>query len=183
MMPILPGLCDDDDNLENVVRWTAEHGGQFVIASGLTLSDQQRAYFFDVLRERFPDLQALYQRYYPPKSYSASGWRWQEVALKIKEYCQKYGIRDRMPRPIIPGEKRALNKEIAARLADRVYDLEIERAPSQRVWAYRKAAWAVEDLEQDIRLVYRQMGLKGLESIPEVGPRLARQIESYIPED
>nr|NIV32902.1 hypothetical protein [Anaerolineae bacterium] len=49
MMPILPELCDDDANLRNVVKWTAEHGGQFVLASGLTLSDQQREYFFHVL--------------------------------------------------------------------------------------------------------------------------------------
>jgi len=38
----------------------------------------------------------------------------------------------------------------------------------------------VEDLEQDIRLVYRSMGLKGLESIPEVKPALAREIERLI---
>lgn len=55
-MPILPDLCDDEANLEAVVRWTADHGGTFVLAAGLTLADQQRAYFFDVLRERFPDL-------------------------------------------------------------------------------------------------------------------------------
>ena len=46
MMPILPDLCDDDANLENVVRWTAEHGGKFVLAGGLTLSEQQRQFFF-----------------------------------------------------------------------------------------------------------------------------------------
>ena len=30
-MPSLPGLCDDD-NLQSVVRWTASHGGRFVLA-------------------------------------------------------------------------------------------------------------------------------------------------------
>jgi len=53
MMPILPGLCDTDENLEATVRWTANHGGRFVIAGGLTLADQQRDYFFGVLRDRF----------------------------------------------------------------------------------------------------------------------------------
>jgi DNA repair photolyase len=28
MMPILPGVCDTDENLEASVRWTAEHGGR-----------------------------------------------------------------------------------------------------------------------------------------------------------
>ena len=54
MMPILPDLCDDDANLENVVRWTAEHGGSSSLAGGLTLSDQQRQFFFRVLAEDFP---------------------------------------------------------------------------------------------------------------------------------
>jgi len=53
-MPILPGLCDDDANLEQVARWTANHGGRFVLSSGLTLADQQRQYFFGVQRERLP---------------------------------------------------------------------------------------------------------------------------------
>lgn len=183
MMPILPGLCDDEANLENVVRWTAEHGGQFVLASGLTLSDQQRDYFFSYLNNHFPDLLELYRRSYPPGSYSPAGWRWQEVALKIKTLCQRYGIRDRMPRPIIPGEKRALNKQIVERLADKVYDMELQNAPSQHIWAYRKAAWAIEDLEQDIQLIYQQLGFKGLESIPNVGPRLAAEIEKHIQAD
>jgi hypothetical protein len=30
--PCLPGLCDADENLESVMRWTAEHGGKFVLA-------------------------------------------------------------------------------------------------------------------------------------------------------
>jgi DNA repair photolyase len=40
MMPILPDLCDTDENLEAVVRWTAERGGQFVMAGGLTFGDR-----------------------------------------------------------------------------------------------------------------------------------------------
>jgi DNA polymerase/3'-5' exonuclease PolX len=53
-------------------------------------------------------------------------------------------------------------------------------APGQRVWAYRKAAWAIEDLEQDVGLIYRQLGRKGLESIENVGPRLAAVIEALV---
>jgi len=56
------------------------------------------------------------------------------------------------------------------------------QCPGQRVWAYRKAAWAIEDLEQDIGLLYRQMGREGLENIENVGPRLAEVIEDLISE-
>jgi len=58
--------------------------------------------------------------------------------------------------------------------------MDLDNAPGQRVWAYRKAAWAIEDLEQDVGLIYRQMGRKGLEGIENVGPRLAAVIEELI---
>jgi DNA repair photolyase len=182
MMPILPGLCDDDKNLECVVRWTADHGGKFVLPAGLTLSDQQKNFFFGVLRDRFPDLLALYQNLYPEKSYSPAGWPQQKIGLRLHELCEKHGIRDRVPRPIIPSDKRALNKRIVEVLAERLYLLELENAPGYRIWSYRKTAWAVEDLEQDIGLVYRTMGLRGLQSIENVGVKMGTLVENLIHE-
>jgi len=183
MMPILPGLCDTDESLEATVRWTAEHGGTFVLAGGLTLADQQRDYFFGVLRERFPDLLPLYERLYPAGSYGAvrSGDP-HATGRRVRELCRQYGISDRMPRPIIPGDKRALNKRIVEALANECYTMELENVPGQRVWAYRKVAWAIEDLEVDIGLLYRQMGRKGLEGIENVGPKMAEVVEGLIKE-
>jgi DNA polymerase/3'-5' exonuclease PolX len=85
-----------------------------------------------------------------------------------------------MPRPIIPGDKRALNRRIVEWLANKVYTLELENAPGYRVWSYRKAAWAVEDLEQDIGLIYRTLGFKGLQGIPNIGEKLGREIEGRL---
>ena len=87
---------------------------------------------------------------------------------------------DRMPRPIIPGDKRALNKWVVESLANGVYDMELRGEAKQRVWAYRKAAWAIEDTEQDVGLIYRAMGRKGLERIENVVPRMAEVIEELI---
>jgi len=151
-----------------------------VLAGGLTLADQQREYFLGVLRERAPDLLPLYERLYPPGSYAPASGPWRTVPRRIRELCAEAGIADRMPRPIIPGEARALNKRVVEALANRVYALEIEGAPAQKVWSYRKAAWAIEDLEQDVGLVYRRMGLKGLQSIQGVGPVLAVEVERLI---
>jgi DNA repair photolyase len=179
MMPILPGLCDDSSNLEAVARWTANHGGSFVLASGLTLSDQQKEYFFGVLRERFPDLLALYQRLYPPKSYGPIGMDFHQISLRVSEACEKHGIRDRMSRPIVPGEKRALNKRVVELLADQLHEMELNAEPNHRLWAYRKAAWAIEDMAEEIGLVYRTMGLKGLQAIPDVG-QMAPVVEGLL---
>lgn len=180
MMPILPGLCDDSANLEAVVRWTAESGGQFVLAGGLTLSDQQRDYYLDYLEAKHPDLLPSYQKLYPEESYTPTKYRWRDIALRVREHCTKYGIRDRMRRPIIPGERRSLNKRIVEYFADQAYRAEVEGEPGYRVWANRKAAWAVEDLEQDIGLVYRSLGKKGLESIPDIGKTMAGKVEELL---
>jgi DNA repair photolyase len=179
-MPILPGLCDNPGNLEAVVRRTADAGGQFVLAGGLTLADQQGEYFMRFLAERFPEWVETYHKLYPAGSYGPAGSTWNDTALRIRELCARYNIADRVPRPIIPTDKRALNKRIVETLANQVYSLELERKPAALVWDYRKAAWAIEDLEQDVRLIYRQMGLKGLQSIPGLAPTLARWVESQV---
>jgi DNA repair photolyase len=180
MMPILPDLCDTDENLTAVVRWTADHGGQFLLAGGLTMADQQRDYLLGVLDERFPDLAGRYQALYPSGQYGPTRTDWRPVALRLKELCEQYGIHDRMPRPIIPGDKRTLNKRVVEALANQVYDMELRGEAQQRVWAYRRAAWAIEDTEQDLGLIYRAMGRKGLESIENVGPRLAEVVEDLL---
>lgn len=179
-MPILPDFCDDDENIENVIKWTSNHGGKFVLASSLTLADQQRIFFLKLLAEKFPDQVNHYQALYPSGSYAPVYWGRSGITQRIREFCRKYKIFDRMPRPIIPGEKRELTKHIVEYLADRAYELDIMGASSYRGWAYRKAAWSLEDVEQDIGLIYDQLGLKGIESIKDVGPKMAQEIEKLI---
>jgi DNA repair photolyase len=178
-MPLLPGLCDDDLNLHLLAKWTAGHGGKFVLGGGLTLADQQKEFFMRIIRRDHPDLVSLYTRLYPEGSY-AQAQPWRQVGLQINEYCARAGISDRIPRPIIPGEKRELNKRIVEVLVYKLHLLELENTATSQIWAYRKAAWAVEDVEQDVGLVYRSLGRKGLESIPGISPSLAGEIEALI---
>ena len=46
--------------------------------------------------------------------------------------------------------------------------------------AYNRAAQAIENLEQDITLIYKEQGIKGLEKIPGIGKSIATKIEEYI---
>ena len=178
-MPLLPGLCDDDLNLRSLAQWTASHGGSFVLGGGLTLADQQKDFFMAILRQRHPQLVGLYTRLYPAGSY-AQAIPWRKTGLRLREFCRQASIADRMPRPIIPGEKRSLNKRIVEILANQCYAMELENAPNERIWTYRKAAWAIEDLEQDIGLIYRTMGIKGLESIENVGHQMGGHVEGLV---
>jgi DNA repair photolyase len=178
-MPLLPRLCDNKPNLKALAEWTANHGGKFVLGGGLTLADQQKEFFLRVLRQNHPDLLSTYEELYPARSY-AQARPWREVGSSIREACQKAGISDRIPRPIISGEKRERNKRMVEKLAYKLHTLELENASNTRIWAYRKATWAIEDLEQDIGLIYNSMGEKGIEKIPGIHPTLVKEITNLI---
>jgi DNA repair photolyase len=178
-MPLLPVFCDNDSNLKALAEWTAGHGGQFVLGGGLTLADQQKEFFLRVLKQNHPDMVNTYHALYPAGSYAQSR-PWRKVGSAIREACLKVGISDRIPRPIIPGEKREGNKRLVEKLAYELHTLELENTSNSRVWAYRKATWAIEDLEQDIGLIYQNMGRRGIESIPGIHPALVEEITNLI---
>ena len=103
-----------------VVRRTADHGGPFVLAGGLTLADQQRDFFFDVLRERFPDRSWSTNTSIPKAAMArpdCPGRRWAGASGRVS--------RGGHPRPDAapdhPGDKRTLNKRIVEALANQIY--------------------------------------------------------------
>jgi hypothetical protein len=180
LMPVLPGISDDEVTLESVVRWTAEHGGRFVLAGALTLADQQRDYFAQILRQCVPEALSRYRALYPSGSYAPNGDYGLRLGRRVRELCRSYGLSDRIPRPIIPGDRRAVNKRVVEMLANRAYDLEMEGQAAKCVWAYRRAAWAVEDLQLDLRRVWSELGLKGLQSIAGVNPALGGEVGDLL---
>ena len=46
--------------------------------------------------------------------------------------------------------------------------------------AYREAAQSLENLKEDVSLIYKKGGLKGLKEIPAVGESIAKKIEEYL---
>jgi DNA polymerase/3'-5' exonuclease PolX len=46
--------------------------------------------------------------------------------------------------------------------------------------AYEKAAKSLENLKEDISLIYKNSGLKGVEEIPGVGKSIAQKIQEYL---
>ncbi len=179
-MPILPFIYDDDDNLEAVVKATVEHGGKFVLAGGLTLASTQKEHYMKVLAQQFPELTPKYQRLYgdgygPECSYAG------EIGKKVSHICKKYGIKNRMPR-YVPDEPCAINKRLSERLQNMVYHMELECTSQYRIWAYRKAAWALEDLTESVAEIYAKTGRKGLENLKDVGKSLATEIERQLQE-
>ena len=111
--------------------------------------------------------------YSPPPSNNA------HLGLKVRELCQRYGVLDRMPRYIAPGPL-AVNKRIAERLFLKTYDLELEQAGNYRIWAYRKAAWVVDELPVSLAEVYQKQGESGLLALPDIGKCIAREIAGWL---
>lgn len=87
-----------------------------------------------------------------------------------------------MPRYIAPGPL-AINKRIAEKLFLKTYDLELELAKDHRIWAYRRAAWAVDECEQSIADVYSARGTAGLEELSGVGRSIAGQIGHWLEDE
>ncbi|PVX24595.1 MAG: radical SAM protein [Candidatus Bathyarchaeum sp.] len=179
-MPILPFIYDDDENLEAVVKATAENGGKFVLSGGLTLASAQREWYYRVLEKHFPELipkyQALYGDNYGPECKYAG-----ELGKKVSRLCQKFGIKDRMPR-YVPDGPLAVNRRISERLQNRVYRMELDCISQYKMWAFRKAAWALEDLTESVAEIYAKKGRAGLESLKGVGKSLAEEIVHQLEE-
>jgi DNA repair photolyase len=195
LMPVLPFVGDDEAHLEDVVRAVKDHGGAFVLGGGLTMDGVQAQRTLEAFRLLDPALEArvreLYAwdaadlpagksegkpQYSPPGAYSV------RLGLLIRELCARHDILDRMPRYIAPGPL-AVNKCVAERLFLRVYDLELEQAPDYRLWAYRKAAWTVDELDESIADIYRDKGEAGLRELPSIGKSLAGQIAKWLREE
>lgn len=184
LMPILPIVGDDDRRLEDAVLAFKEHGGSFVLGAGLTMDGAQAQVTVDAYRNFDPSteekLRGLYRwkeggkpQYGPQSEYA------NRLALKIRELCEKHGLKDRMPRHVPPGPL-AANKRIAERLFIKTYDLELEQAEKYRVWAYRKAAWAVDEWPESIADLYAERGEAGLLTLPSVGKNLAAVIGRWL---
>jgi DNA repair photolyase len=180
MMPLLPGISDDDRNIEDVVSRVKDAGGQFVLGGGLTLKEgAQRKRYMGFLEAHYSEVLTLYAQLYG-KGFEAQGGYGPQLLRRVREVCLKLSIADRMRRPILADDPLAVNKRIAEQLFLRAYDLQLNEAKGYRQWAYRKAAWAVDETEEDIGGIYREQGRKGLEGIKGIGKRLSGEIVSWM---
>jgi DNA repair photolyase len=148
LMPILPLCGDDEDHLRETIAAAVDHGAQFVIGGGLTMNGVQAERTLAAaatLDAKLPgELRVMYvDNSSPPRSYTA------RIGRLVRELCARSGIADRMPRYIAEGPL-AANKRAAEKLFLRAYEPELEEADERRIWAYRKAAWAVDEADAPV---------------------------------
>ena len=103
------------------------------------------------------------------------------VANRIRNCCNKYGISDRMPR-YIPDNELSINRKVAEKLFLALYESEINCENTYKIWAYRKAAWLVDELQENIEIIFRQKGIEGIAAIPGIGKSVANKISAILME-
>ena len=154
------------------------------MSGGLTMSGAQAEWTLDAARLYDPSLEDSLREMYnwgvggkpdmsAPRKYNA------RLGLLVRELCAKHGLLDRMPRYIAPGPL-AVNKRIAERLFLKTYDLELEMAKDYHIWAYRKAAWTVDEMPESVAKIYRERGETGLRELPGIGKSIAGQIARWL---
>jgi DNA polymerase/3'-5' exonuclease PolX len=76
----------------------------------------------------------------------------------------------------------AINKRIAEQLFLKTYDLELDQASSYSIWAYRKAAWTVDEWPESVSDIFERQGEAGLRELPAIGEKLAGEIGRWLEE-
>jgi len=97
MMPILPFIEDNEENIEAIVARTAAAGGAYIIPwIGMTTRNRQREYYYDRLDEHFPGLRRQYERTFGDR-YECESPRARELWPFFEDACRRYGIATRIP--------------------------------------------------------------------------------------
>jgi len=184
LMPVIPLLGDSDRHLDDAVRATADHGGSFVCVGAMTMAGDQAERTLQAAVSVDPAMETAWRElfhwpvggrpaYGPPGPYNV------HLGRRVREACTRHGLLDRSPRYIPPGPL-GINKRLAERLFVRMYDLQNDGAPGPQVWAYRKAAWAVDEADVGVDQLYREQGLAGLRRLPGLGESLAGHIARWL---
>jgi len=86
-------------------------------------------------------------------------------------------VADWLAQQIVPGQRRYRKLMLRKALT---YLSDEQRAQSHRLWAYRKAGWAVDELQESVAQIYDNRGEPGLRELPGIGKSLAGTIANWL---
>jgi DNA repair photolyase len=91
MAPILPGLSDRPELLEDVVRAARAAGATGVWANLLHLRPGTKEHYLAALERDWPELLPEYERLYGRKAYLDGA----DLRAQVRELARRHGVRDR----------------------------------------------------------------------------------------
>lgn len=178
-MPILPFIYDNEKNIADVVKQTKKHGGKYVLDGGLTLWGHCKTHFYKALARYDKGLILKYNELYNNKE-RFNKYTTQVHKLTVK-YCKKYGLTSYIPRPIkFYPKKVQINKKIAGKFYLKARKLQLSGKEQYKEWSYRKAAWALDDLDKSIGDIFERESFEGLLKIKGIGKSLAGEIQRLL---
>ncbi|HJX23832.1 MAG TPA: radical SAM protein [Candidatus Bathyarchaeia archaeon] len=181
-MPILPFVCDSEENIRAIVEKTKECCGKYVLDAGLTLNGNCKTHFFKAVERLDPQLLEKYRELYgDPKALVDRNRQAHQLVLA---FCMENGLSPKIPRPVkIYPKDLQVNKRIAETFYLEARELQIAGQERAKEWAYRRAAWSLDDLEESVREIIRKRGADALLEIEGIGKSLADRIAAFLQEN
>jgi DNA repair photolyase len=109
MAPILPGLSDRPEQLEEVVRACKDAGAVSISPVLLHLGDGTKEVFYERLAESRPDLLPMYRRMYGSRKYAPKADRERITSAVNKMIGRQVRIRSRAATTTSPPRPTQLN--------------------------------------------------------------------------
>jgi DNA repair photolyase len=97
LMPVLPFIEDNWDNIRTIVELAHDHGASYILpAFGMTQRDGQIEYYLKSLDKDFPGVKMQHLRAFG-KRYECPANQSQMLSLKFYELCKTLGIATKVP--------------------------------------------------------------------------------------
>ena len=113
MMPMLPFITDTNENIKNIVNLASKNNANFIYPMfGVTLRSNQRFYYYEKLKENFPNLLYKYENLYKDK-YVCNSPKYKSLQSYFKYMCSEVGMTYRMEDIIFQYKSRFENEQIS----------------------------------------------------------------------
>jgi len=173
LIPIVPFLEDDMENVEAIVKEAKYRSLDFILFSpGMTFRDLQAKYFIDKLETYDPGIARKFLRFYGGREHPPGEWS-QQMNLKIYKTCKKYNIKVRINR-FIPNDYRKTNYKVSEYLLNKAYKMQIFGKP------YKSYFWAGQNI-QNLKVSISTISSTGrLNKIQGLNEAIIEEIKPFL---
>ncbi len=182
LIPMIPLLCDTEESMRAVLEAAKAAGADYALfGGGMTLRNQQAAWFLSKLQARYPERYTEYKELYKfttitpnyDGNYGPRDDYLEEKNTTLLRLCQEYGLPYRIPR-YIPEDWRATNYRIAELMLNRAYENQIQSLP------WKNLFWAGQNV-QNLKEPLEAVAKRGeLETIRNVRGKIKDRVEELL---